>query len=222
MEEVVRRGDKDRIMKIFFLTAKFPSPQDQGDKLRGYWQIRHLAKNHEIHLCSLSQKKVSDKQLANINPFCAAVRIIPLNTINIMGGLLQKSWTSLPLQVCYYSSAKICRQIQDFLGEVDPDIVFCQLIRMAAAIEDSRIPVVLDFMDALSDRVRQKANYPLIPRCILDLEYRRTKAYERDLLEKFNSFIITTANEREKSHLLILAGYLYQLTELILRNGSLQ
>ncbi len=44
-------------MKLFMIVSRVPWPLDKGDKLRAYHQARELAKNHEVFLCCLSDKK---------------------------------------------------------------------------------------------------------------------------------------------------------------------
>ena len=47
-------------MKLIYLTSRFPYPINKGDKLRSYFQIKELSKFYEIHLISLTEKKIND------------------------------------------------------------------------------------------------------------------------------------------------------------------
>lgn len=182
-------------MKIFFLTSKFPFPLDEGDKLRAYWQMKHLSRFHEIHLCALSRRRVPKLNLERVS-FCPDVRIVPCNAADIAAGLLRASVSDLPFQAGYFCSPRIRNRVRSLLKEIKPDLIFCQLIRMAPLVAGAEAPVALDYMDSLARRVLQKGNYPGIPSGLLDLEFKKTRAYEKRLLEACAVSFTTTERDR--------------------------
>ena len=54
-------------MIIIYLTSRFPYPINKGDKLRSYYQIKELSKSHEIHLISLSDQSILEKNISALN-----------------------------------------------------------------------------------------------------------------------------------------------------------
>ena len=64
-------------MKILVLLSRFPYPLEKGDKLRAYHQIKELAKNHEIILCSLTDQPVKPEWSKELEKFCNDPANIP-------------------------------------------------------------------------------------------------------------------------------------------------
>ena len=63
-------------MRIIVLTSRFPFPLDKGDKLRAFHHIKQLSKLNEVHLISISDNKVTTKQiieLRKILPFSECI-----------------------------------------------------------------------------------------------------------------------------------------------------
>ena len=69
-------------MKLVVVTSRFPYPLEKGDKLRLYFQIKHLAHHHEITLLSLADEPVTDDSFNHIQSFCKAVHVFPINKNN--------------------------------------------------------------------------------------------------------------------------------------------
>ncbi len=182
-------------MNILYLTAKFPFPLDQGDKLRAYWQIRYLSRFHRIFLCALSRGPVPPGHLAELS-CCSDIQIVPYHVGSIALGLIRAQCRSLPYQAGYFFSPRTRKHVHSYIRRVRPDLIFCQLIRLAPLIESDAVPIMLDYMDSLSERLRQKGNYPYLPTFLLRREYERTRDYERRLLETFAAFFITTNRDR--------------------------
>jgi hypothetical protein len=57
------------LAKIVFITSRFPFPLEKGDQLRVYQQLVHLSNYHEIHLISISEKKVKKEDFNSLNKF---------------------------------------------------------------------------------------------------------------------------------------------------------
>ena len=93
-------------MRIAFVTSRFPFPVEKGDKLRAFHQIRILSQSNEIHLISISHKRVSQADLDAMSPYCKSVKVFHLKwwlmPVNLILGLLE----GLPLQVSYFLDRK--------------------------------------------------------------------------------------------------------------------
>ncbi|HMR89465.1 MAG TPA: hypothetical protein PKD51_14995, partial [Saprospiraceae bacterium] len=63
-------------MKILFLTSRFPYPLEKGDKLRAYYQIREISKDHEVYLLSIVDDDPSKSDLEKIRPLVKELHII--------------------------------------------------------------------------------------------------------------------------------------------------
>jgi glycosyltransferase involved in cell wall biosynthesis len=186
-------------MKLFVLLSRFPYPLDKGDKLRAYHQIVELARRHEIILCALSHTPVSDDARSALLAHCARVEVIPIGSVRAYLGVMNAFISGLPLQVGYFLCANALRRVEDLVAEVQPDRVFCQLIRTAEYAKRLNVPVAFDFMDAFSWGVKQRAalRFGAMGQ-LLQMEARRLTRYEASLVGRFHSASIISEQDREQ------------------------
>jgi polysaccharide biosynthesis protein PslH len=144
-------------VKILVLAARFPFPTERGDKLRLYHQLRLLAKRHQIVLCALTEHTPEAQDYAVLESICEKIYLFPCSKIQIFFNLLNGFLRQKPLQVAYFNNAKTARQIADIAHIEQPDVVYCQLIRMAAYAEKLPFKKVLDYMDAFSVAAQRRA-----------------------------------------------------------------
>jgi len=68
-----------------------------------------------------------------------------------MRNLLIKGSTDMPLQVRYFFDQKIADMMSLKIAQLDPDVIYAQLIRMVpyALALDTHLPMLLDYMDSM-------------------------------------------------------------------------
>lgn len=185
-------------MKIFVLLPRFPYPLEKGDKLRAYNQLKYLSKNHEIHLCALSDIAVESKYIEPVASFCTSVHIVKLSRFSILLNLICTFFSGKPLQVGYFFNRKAKKKIHQFISEIKPDHIYCQLIRVAEYVKDIDIPKTLDYQDVFSKGVErriQKSTFYWKP--LLKLEYKRLLKYEYEAFSWFNNKTIISKPDRD-------------------------
>lgn len=191
-------------MKLLVLLSRFPYPLDKGDKLRAFYQLRELAKRHEICLFALSDEPVSAAAEAAVRPFCRAGLVVHrLRRAGIGRGIARALATGRPLQVGYFYDAWAQRRLDALLREFRPDQVYCQLIRMAEYLRPhvGRYALTLDYMDVLSaGMVRRATQAPVWQRPVLALEARRLLAYEAAAFDWFQHHTIISEQDRQLIH----------------------
>ena len=47
-------------MKLLIITSRFPYPLEKGDKLRLFYQLKELAKYHELVLCAITEETIDE------------------------------------------------------------------------------------------------------------------------------------------------------------------
>lgn len=187
-------------MKIFIITSRFPYPIDKGDKLRIYHQIKHLSKKNEIFLYSLNDEEVEDNSIRNLKKFCSEVKVYRLGKIRIVGNLMRALFSNIPFQVSYFYSAKIKKDIHEEIRSFRPDVIYCQLIRMAEYVRElSDQPKVIDYVDVISKGLERRiATSGIFFRTLIKIEYKRVVEYEGKILDSFNESIIITEQDRSQ------------------------
>ncbi|NQX92032.1 MAG: hypothetical protein HRT74_07920 [Flavobacteriales bacterium] len=111
------------------LVSRVPYPLEKGDKLRAYHQIRQLSKNHEVHLCCLSDGSVHPDAKKELLKVAHQVEIINLPKWRIALNLFFGLFGDLPLQVNYFFQRQAQKKVKAFYKSVKPDHIYCQLIR---------------------------------------------------------------------------------------------
>lgn len=184
--------------KVVILTSRFPYPLERGDKLRIYHHIRLLAERCDIYLFSLSDKTVSEKDIAHLESLCREVHVQYVRKVDIGIALLSGIFSRLPFQVHYFLRTGIKHDYQSKIRSINPDVVYCQLLRMAGYAAGLPFPKALDYMDTFSLGMKRRIlNSPWWQRPLLKLELARLTRYERNLFPLFESHSIISKQDKE-------------------------
>jgi sugar transferase (PEP-CTERM/EpsH1 system associated) len=186
-------------MKLLVLCSRFPYPIEKGDKLRLYHQLRQLALRHELTLVALTDEEVAPAHLDEIRQLCREVHVFRLRKWRIGLRLLGALMGSRPWQVAYFFRKSFARQIHRLALQAQPDMVFCQLLRMAEYARDLPFPSTLDYMDAFSLGMRRRAEQssPLL-RPLFNREAHLLAAYEKAIFPDFDHHCIISPTDRDQ------------------------
>ena len=191
-------------MKLLILTSRFPYPIEKGDKLRIYHQIRILSKRHTIILCALSDEEIQTAAITELEKYCASIHIFRLQKWALPFHLIRPLFNPIPWQVAYFYRKRIHREIQTIIQTQKPDQIFCQLIRMAAYVQDEGTPSLLDYMDCFSVGMsRRAAKASTFAKPIFRWESQKLERYEATVFPVFDKHCIISAQDRE--HLVVAA-----------------
>jgi sugar transferase (PEP-CTERM/EpsH1 system associated) len=185
-------------MKLFVILSRFPYPLEKGDKLRAYNQIKCLAKNHQIHLCATSDVKVNQTDFEALEPYCKSIHVFKLSKFTIYLNILKSFLAGRPLQVGYFYNRSTAVKIKKLVNEINPDHIFCQLVRVAEYVKDIDIPKTIDYQDVFSAGVKRRSKTSAFYlRPILKLEYQRLLKYEHDVFNIFDNKTIISIPDRD-------------------------
>lgn len=185
-------------MKLFVILSRVPYPIEKGDKLRAYHQLKVLSKKHDITLCALSDIPVPAEAIKELEKYCSKVYIFPLFKPTIVWNILKSIFNGTPFQTGYFYSCKIQKEINKILKQLEPDHIFCQLIRVSEYVKNTSTPKTLDYMDVFSMGVRRRmlsSSWWLKP--VLKMEYKRLLKYEHYIFEKFSAKSIISEPDRD-------------------------
>jgi sugar transferase (PEP-CTERM/EpsH1 system associated) len=186
-------------LKLFALTSRLPWPLDKGDKLRAYHQLRELSKDHEVHLFCLVQEAPSDETmeaLAQVTKRTHWVKMRPWVRFARMGWSL---FSTRPFQVHWFYQRHAAQVLSKLLAEEQPDVIYCQLIRMAEYVKDHHeFPRVLDYMDALSAGMMRRSKLTPFPlQWFFHAEASRLRKYEATTFDYFDAHSIISVADRK-------------------------
>lgn len=186
-------------MKIVVLTSRFPFPIEKGDKLRMYHQLKDLSKNHKLHLISLSQDEISKDSRNHISALCESYVVLQISKLQSFTQAIRGIFNKVPFQVNYFYSRALRRDIHRLIHEIEPEVIYCQLVRMSEYVYDLPYPKVLDFMDAFSLNYSRRVKYenPFL-KWFFAMEAKRLRKYEKKMSEKFNAAIIISDYDKNQ------------------------
>lgn len=190
-------------MKILVLTSRIPWPLDKGDKLRAYHQIAELGKRHDVYLFSLSESEPTSEAVETLR---GVTKGFKFHVLKAQPRFLRMVWSlasSRPFQVHWFFQRQAQKTLFKWVGDIQPEVIYCQLIRMAEYIRDRHdIPRVLDYMDALSEGMKRRASLaPFWSKWLFLWEANRLQRYEKRVFDYFDgSTIISEADQQLIAH----------------------
>lgn len=186
--------------KIVIITSRFPYPLEKGDKLRAFHQIKVLSKSFDIHLISLHEEQISQKQLDALNPYCKSIHPFYLSFLLkwLFAGV--QIFGNKPFQTGYFYNPFIKYRISKLLKKTQPDHIYCQLIRASEYVKDYHdCSKTIDYMDALSKGIERRiAGSKFLKKIILKKEYNRLLIYENAIFEYFENHTIISEEDRNQ------------------------
>ncbi len=185
--------------KIVFITSRFPFPPEKGDQLRVYQQLVHLSNYHEIHLISISEKKVKKEDFNALNKFCSSNTVFAIPIYKRIIRLIIAVFSCKPFQVAYFFNPTSNKNIRKLICEIQPEFVHANLIRTSEYVRDINFCIkTLDFMDAFSEGLTKRISYEknVFKRMIFKEEKRRVLKYESIMLNNFDRVCIISEQDR--------------------------
>ncbi|MBC7223594.1 MAG: glycosyltransferase, partial [Anaerolineae bacterium] len=123
-----RQADR---LKVLFLTPQLPYPPHQGTSIRNFHLLAHLARRHQVSLCSFAGQEPSAADLGPLPDLCQAVEMEPQPGRT----LAQRAWTTLtsplPDMALRLASPSFHRRLAAWLEREAFDVVEVEGIEMA-------------------------------------------------------------------------------------------
>lgn len=184
--------------KLAVVLSRFPYPLEKGDKLRSYYQIKELSKRHDIHLIALSEQKVTQSSIDELNKYCSSITIHRLSKVSILFNAFIALLGKKPIQVGYFYNYFIYKKIQNQLNTLRPDHIFTQLIRTTEYTKNYLDCLkILDYMDAFSKGFERRAeNVVWYKKWFYKMEYKRLLIYERVMFDYFDKKTIISEQDK--------------------------
>lgn len=201
-------------MRVLFVVPYAPS----RIRVRSFGFIRHLARQHNVHVLALGAGSLSAGELMDLGTLRREG--IPVTIIReprhqpylrTLASALVPRRDALPLQVAYTASPVLRAAIATELRAHSYDVLHVEHVRGLSALPAALdLPVVWDAVDCVSLLFAEGARYAAQQRRISPIrvagpqEARRMAAFERQGIARFHQVLVTS--ERDRQALLDLAG----------------
>ncbi len=182
-------------MNIFLLSSWFPSPPDNGSKIRAYHLLRALAQQHDVTLTSFARDDES-VDVTSAQSFCRVVAVVPRKSFRPMGlRALLGFVSSKPRSVIDTYSPEMARQAKKQLQENHFDVtVALQPGAGIYAAEYSGIKVLDEFeISVIRDGYRRAASG--FGKLRYGLTWLKARNYARSVLRQFSACTVVSAQE---------------------------
>lgn len=186
-------------MKILIVLPRFPYPLEKGDKLRAFHQIEYLSKNNDIYLFCVSHISVPQEWVEKLRPYCREIRIAHPCKLVSYKNVLRNFLHSKSLQLGYWDSSKARRMCRAFEQEVQPDVIYNQMVRTIPLIARSCRPKVMDFQDALSMNTERRMDSVRrgFWHWVLHFEFKMLRSTEYNSFKIFDDLVIISDVDSE-------------------------
>jgi sugar transferase (PEP-CTERM/EpsH1 system associated) len=185
-------------MKLLFLAHRIPYPPNKGDKIRSYNELRgFVERGNEVHLLAFADSRRDMSYRVFLAQLCASVQIVPLHRTDAKLRAAAKLMTSEPLSLGYFGSWKMKRLVRQLIARHDFDAVFVYSSTMAQYVpRELWARTIVDLVDVDSEKWRDYASFAKPPKSWLyDLEWKRLRRYEHEIVRRFAFTILTTPRE---------------------------
>lgn len=185
-------------MKIAILGSRFPFPLDRGDKLRLYNQIKELSRDNEIHLFCVGFEKLSDLHRKELEKYCRKISYYRISPFNRYFSIFKALFGRLPFQTAQVYSPKAKDKIAASINELNPDVIYTQLVRMVPYVAELEGIKVIDYMDDFSSSMRKRATVSKgLYKQMYRWESQRTSSYEREVFDYFDAHTMISKKDAD-------------------------
>lgn len=187
-------------MNILFLCHRIPFPPNKGDKIRSYHMVRHLAKEHTVHLGAFVDDPADLRYVGTMRDIIGGeCLLVPLGAAARMKMSLAFA-RGAPLSASYFASGRLRRWADRILKKHDIGraVVFSTAMAPYLLARRGFDPkrVIFDMVDVDSDKWRQYAGAAAGLRAwIYRREMRTLLALERKAAFAFGATLLVSPHE---------------------------
>ncbi len=186
-------------MKILFLANRIPYPPYRGDKLKIYNLARQLSQKHKLYLLTFTETDEDKTYRSKLETVFSEVHLVHLPKWQSALNCLAAFWKKLPLQVLYFHSAEMKKQLNELLVRHKFDAIHIQHLRMAPYLSERKdLPRILDLPDAFSlywER-RKKVKRGIFTTIFENIEQKRVLSYE-SVLKDYQLSLVCSGEDLE-------------------------
>jgi glycosyltransferase involved in cell wall biosynthesis len=190
------------VARVLFLTQVLPYPLNTGAKVRQYYVLRYLSRQHEVTLASFVRPDDRPEHVAHLREYCAGVHTVPIirSRVRDVRALLKGLVANEPNVIARDDDAAMRNLVSGLLARGRFDVVHADQVSMAQYGLLGRGPRrVLDLHNALYLVVERLAAHEPNPlkRALARREARALAQYEAGLCRRFDQVVFVSGEDRQ-------------------------
>jgi sugar transferase (PEP-CTERM/EpsH1 system associated) len=194
-------------LRVLLLTHRLPYAPNRGDRIRAFYMLRELAREHEVVLASLTHSADETSEVTRLAELAKETIVAPVPGMQNRLRALMALPSSRPLTHALLYSPALQPALTRLVSAHPPDVVIAYCSSMARVALDpplDRFPLIIDMVDADSAKwqmLAAEARPPL--NWIYRREARTLAAFEAVAMRR--AVATVAVNDREVGHLKALA-----------------
>lgn len=188
--------------RVLYLTQVLPYPLNTGARVRQYYVLRHLARQHQVTLVSFVRGDDRPESVAHLKAICHAVHTVPMvrSRWRDARAALQGVLTRLPIVITRDEMASMQQTLARLMASESLDIVHADQVSMSRYGLQGRGPRrVLDLHNAMylvTERLAAHETQPL-KRLVYQREAQALARYEAELCAQYDQVTFVTDEDRQ-------------------------
>ncbi|MCL5103633.1 MAG: glycosyltransferase family 4 protein [Armatimonadetes bacterium] len=194
-------------MRILFLAHLFPLPLDSGGKIKSFYTLRALAREHEVLALAFLRTADEEACISELQDMCPNLELIPLRRgkIRQLSDLGVSLLTNRSFIISRDYRAEMSEAFRSAVARFQPDVVHIDHLQMAQFVDfNDGYKTVLDHHNVESMIIKRVGEAPGSPfvRLYSRIEWPKLLRYELDICRKCDRVI--TVSEEDKHTLVSL------------------
>jgi polysaccharide biosynthesis protein PslH len=189
-------------MRVLLLTQVLPYPPDSGPKVKTYYVLKYLARQHDVTLVSFVRDSDKPEYVQHLESLCERVITVPISRspIHDLRFLGKSLLTGQPWMMLRDERDDMRKALADLQTTTHFDVIHADQLNMgqyALPFKNSR--TVLDLHNALwvlYKRLSETLAFTKPMKYILIRDWRLLKRYEGDLCQEFDAVTAVTEEDR--------------------------
>jgi len=189
-------------MRVLVLTQVLPYPPDSGPKVKTYYVLKYLARQHDVTLVSFVRDSDKPEYIGHLEGLCERVVTVPISRspLRDLRFLGQSLLTGQPWMMLRDKRSEMRAALDELRATTHFDVVHADQLNMgqyALPFKDSR--TVLDLHNALwvlYKRLSETLPLTKPMKYILTRDWRLLKRYEGELCRAFDAVTAVTDEDR--------------------------
>ncbi len=188
-------------MKILFLAQLFPLPLDSGGKIKSYYTLKNLAKEHEVHLLAFVRSPEELSHLEEMQDICASVKTVDMKRTSLtQASDLAGNFVKRQSFIIRRDYRKSMQRVFDRMVGDGFDVVYIDHLQMASYVNfNAQYKTVLDnhnIEHLIIKRIFETTRNPL-KKVYAYYEYQKLAKFEMQCIENADMCLFVSDVDRD-------------------------
>ncbi|HKS11025.1 MAG TPA: glycosyltransferase [Pyrinomonadaceae bacterium] len=193
-------------MRILWLKTELLHPVDKGGKIRTYYMLKELKREHHVTYLTLDDGTATADERAKATEYCHELVCIPQSrrekfTPGFYFELLLNLVSPRPYAIKKYESAAMLREITELERKNAFDLLVCDFLAPAANVPPTlNTPAVLfqHNVEAMIWKRHYEVQTNPIKKAYLYGQWQKMRRFEKEMCGRFDCVIAVSADDRDQ------------------------